>query len=182
MKSLGKSGRSKKRCSTCSKSCIQRSTQQHSSWMFMPVCRHHFFKIQVYVLVDTDRRSSAFKRPSDIVLRWSDLTNPRADFFLLLFFYKQNCNINTNVKKNCTRIKLTKHLAITEKERKRKYDFCRFFFFFFFFFFFYLFIYFFFGRHGGGGASPRLDPPLLRETFAILTWLFNGLRITPEPR
>ena len=47
----------------------------------MPVCRHHFFKIQVYVLVDTDRRSSAFKRPSDIVLRWSDLTNPRADFF-----------------------------------------------------------------------------------------------------
>ena len=57
----------------------------------MPVCRHHFFKIQVYVLVDTDRRSSAFKRPSDIVLRWSDLTNPRADFFLflllLLFFF-----------------------------------------------------------------------------------------------
>ena len=47
----------------------------------MPVCRHHFFKIQVYVLVDTDRCSSAFKRPSDIVLRWSDLTNPRADFF-----------------------------------------------------------------------------------------------------
>ena len=56
----------------------------------MPVCRHHFFKIQVYVLVDTDRRSSAFKRPSNIVLRWSDLTNPRADFFLfllLLFFF-----------------------------------------------------------------------------------------------
>ena len=25
------------------------------------------------------RRSSAFKRPSDIVLRWSDLTNPRAE-------------------------------------------------------------------------------------------------------
>ena len=47
----------------------------------MPVCRHHFFKIQVCVLVDTDRRSSAFNRPSDIVLRWSDLTNPRADFF-----------------------------------------------------------------------------------------------------
>ena len=41
------------------------------------------------------------------------------------FFYKQNCNINTNVKKNCTRIKLTKHLAITEKERKRKYVYTR---------------------------------------------------------
>ena len=27
----------------------------------------------------TYRRSSAFKRPSDIVLRWSDLTNPRAE-------------------------------------------------------------------------------------------------------
>ena len=77
----GKIRKIKKRCSTWRKSCIQRSTQQHSSWMFMPVCRHHFFKIQVYVLVDTDRRSSAFKRPSDIVLRWSDLTNPRADFF-----------------------------------------------------------------------------------------------------
>ena len=70
----------KKECSTWRKSCIQRSTQQHSSWMFMPICRHHFFKIQVYVLVDTDRRSSAFMRPSDIMLRWSDLTNPRADF------------------------------------------------------------------------------------------------------
>ena len=38
----------------------------------------------------TYRRSSAFKRPSDIVLRWSDLMNPRADFFfflLLLFFF-----------------------------------------------------------------------------------------------
>ena len=29
----------------------------------------------------TYRRSSAFKRPSNIVLRWSDLTNPRAIFF-----------------------------------------------------------------------------------------------------
>ena len=27
----------------------------------------------------TYMRSSAFKRPSDIVLRWSDLTNPRAE-------------------------------------------------------------------------------------------------------
>ena len=35
----------------------------------------------------TNRRSSAFKRPSDIVLRWSDLTNPRADFFLFFFFF-----------------------------------------------------------------------------------------------
>ena len=52
-----------------------------------PYGRHHFFKIQVYVLVDTDRRSSAFKRPSDIVLRWSDLTNPRADFFFFFFFW-----------------------------------------------------------------------------------------------
>ena len=35
----------KKRCSTWrNHACIQRSTQQHSSWMFMPVCRHHFFK------------------------------------------------------------------------------------------------------------------------------------------
>ena len=48
----GKIRKIKKRCSTWRKSCIQRSTQQHSSWMFMPVCRHHFFKIQVYVLVD----------------------------------------------------------------------------------------------------------------------------------
>ena len=63
------------------------SLRTYSSWMFMPVCRHHFFKIQVYVLVDTDRRSSAFKRPPDIVLRWSDLTNPRADFFLFLLFF-----------------------------------------------------------------------------------------------
>ena len=46
-------------------------------------------------------------------------------FFFFFFFYKQNCNINTNVKKNCTRIKLTKHLAITEKERKRKYVYTR---------------------------------------------------------
>ena len=28
----------------------------------------------------------------------------------VVVFSKQNCNINTNVKKNCTRIKLTKHL------------------------------------------------------------------------
>ena len=33
-------------------------------------------------------------------------------FFFFFFFYKQNCNINTNVKKNCTRIKLTKHLLL----------------------------------------------------------------------
>ena len=41
------------------------------------------------------------------------------------FFYKPNCNINTDVKKNCTRIKLTKPLAITDKERKRKYVYSR---------------------------------------------------------
>ena len=35
----------------------------------------------------TYRRSSAFKRPSDIVLRWSDLTNPRANFFFFFFFF-----------------------------------------------------------------------------------------------
>ena len=45
--------------------------------------------------------------------------------FNIFFFYKQNCNINTDVKKNCTRIKLTKHLAITDKERKRKYVYTR---------------------------------------------------------
>ena len=43
-------------------------------------------QIQVYVVVDTDRRSSAFKRPSNIVLRWSDLTNPKADFFYFFFW------------------------------------------------------------------------------------------------
>ena len=32
-------------------------------------------------------RSSAFKRPSDVVLRWSDLMNPRADFFFLSSFF-----------------------------------------------------------------------------------------------
>ena len=41
--------------------------------------------------------------------------------FNIFFFYKQNCHISTDVKKNCTRIKLTKHLAITDKARKRKY-------------------------------------------------------------
>ena len=35
----------------------------------------------------TYRRSSAFKRPSDIMLRWSDLTNPRADFFSFSSFF-----------------------------------------------------------------------------------------------
>ena len=53
----------------------------------MPVCRHHFFKIQVYVLVDTDRCSSAFKRPSNIVLRWSDLTIQGPIFFFFFFFF-----------------------------------------------------------------------------------------------
>ena len=45
--------------------------------MFIPVCRHHFFKIQLYVLLVIQAQQCI--RPSDIVLRWSDLTNPRAE-------------------------------------------------------------------------------------------------------
>ena len=48
----GKIRKIKKKMFNMKKSCVQRSTQQHSSWMFIPICRHHFFKIQLYVLVD----------------------------------------------------------------------------------------------------------------------------------
>ena len=88
MKSPGRSGRSKKRCSTWRKSCIQRSTQQHSSRMFMPVCRHHFFKIHLYVLVDQQCIQAPLRHRAAVV--WIDESQGRfffSFFFLLLLFY-----------------------------------------------------------------------------------------------
>ena len=53
------------------------------AWMFIPVCRHHFFEIQLYVLVDIQAQQCIQvlvpRYPLDIVLRGSDLTIPRAE-------------------------------------------------------------------------------------------------------
>ena len=86
----------------------------------------------------TCRRSSAFKRPSDIVLRWSDLTNPRAELA------RSTDVVVTGVTSSSFRTCRTFGNKSSCPETLV----------------FPFFPFFFFCRHGGGGgARPRPPPP-----------------------
>ena len=91
----------------------------------------------------TYRRSSAFKRPSDIVLRWSDLTNPRAELA------RSTDAVVTGVTSSSFRTCRTFGNKSSCSETLVFFPFFPFFFFFF----------FFFWPARGGGARPRPPPP-----------------------
>ena len=112
----------------------------------------------------TYRRSSAFKRPSDIVLRWSDLTNPRAELA------RSTDAVVTGVTSSSFRTCRTFGNKSSCSETLV----------FFFFFPFFFFFFFFFWPARGGGASPR--PPWIRywscwlSVNSLWTILFQHLQ------
>ena len=97
----------------------------------------------------TYRRSSAFKRPSDIVLRWSDLTNPRAELA------RSTDAVVTGVTSSSFR---TCRTFGNKSSCPETLVFSLFFLFF-----------FFFCRYGGGGVLAPPPPPWIRY-WTVCAW------------
>ena len=112
----------------------------------------------------TYRRSSAFKRPSDIVLRWSDLTNPRAELTLARSTDAVVTGVTSSSFRTCRTFGNKSSCPETLV--------------------FSFFSYFFFLPARGGGASPSLGrpPPPLDPLLRIACLRVWGSLGSPEGR